>query len=659
MSNDALANVPDKPLFKTINCDIMTAAREMFYPVNKAAAKQLFEMIRVTKPHRPLIKHDRSDYESGPVYAVISPQMMIDAGFLDANPVTAVADEANVPYSVVKVTVHTPPAGSVGTDLKLVPFNGTFVMENLPDNPQYHPAELAAYKIVGPPPSDRIALTQWDFSSIPSTAVIDSAQLNLFAWNQFGTGTIDIHRMTAQANLDRCTWNNRDYVFPYVPWTGYGPLSDAVFYNSTPAPGLWMNFFQIDITSLVQGWIDGTFPNYGLAIAATGNIQNRYRSNWYSVAAEHPFIKIRFTETPQRSGNAPITIRCYTAEWDALTTPDPTSPSTNIGSWDTQNITLMVRDSFIKGSGQIFMLVTKVAAARAQAQIGGFGFKPDYGSTLGQTLLMLTGDGTTNYGQDAALYARLVALGFTVTVAQKHISLTTSYLQGFAMIFMTSSAQNYSAWPSALTTIDRPIFTMDPRSLDNLGLSAGGYSWQSGKTTTMKGVDHPITANAAQPVPIYSSPYHWFAGVPSGLMGHSPELILDNCEPPVPAGDVWLEWASLPYDRVASRAPAFRLYCGITTGHTLGENPPLTADAWSIIERSALYTYGFGPGVMQGLVGALIDAPPGTGITIELLTPTHPEWAGATGLSEASGGVSPIEVDMPTTYIRGTLSRRR
>ncbi len=137
--------------------------------------------------------------------------------------------------------------------------------------------------------------------NIPSGATITSAELSMYAYTT-GLKTVNAHRITSSWNEDTVTWNSFSDAF-----------DPAVIDSFTPIGAGWQ---ILDVRSTVQGWVDGTIPNYGFLLVETppavseGEI-TRYHSSEYGTVDLRPKLDVCYTApsvsetciTIQRSSN--------------------------------------------------------------------------------------------------------------------------------------------------------------------------------------------------------------------------------------------------------------------------------------------------------------------------------------------------------------------
>lgn len=97
---------------------------------------------------------------------------------------------------------------------------------------------------------------RFNLSGIPSNAVIERADLNLYHFQSNGGYTdfvAGLHRVTEIWQLNAITWNNQ---------VAYYPIPESITSIDADAYG-WLSW---DITSLLQGWLDGNYENNGIVL---------------------------------------------------------------------------------------------------------------------------------------------------------------------------------------------------------------------------------------------------------------------------------------------------------------------------------------------------------------------------------------------------------
>ena len=123
----------------------------------------------------------------------------------------------------------------------------------------------------------RNGLLEFDLSSIPATATLVSATLELFLENDGNNDVqIDVHRITqswvegtktGNGNADGATWNDYDGTNPWV--TAGGDYDSTVIASATIPRGN-NTWHQWDITTLVSDWLNNGSPNDGLLLEQVG-----------------------------------------------------------------------------------------------------------------------------------------------------------------------------------------------------------------------------------------------------------------------------------------------------------------------------------------------------------------------------------------------------
>lgn len=109
-------------------------------------------------------------------------------------------------------------------------------------------------------------LMKFDLSGLPST--ISTAKLRLYRELGHSNPTFEIHRVTSTWAAGSVTWGTRPG-FDLIP-------AASVNANSQPA------WFEFDVTELVQGWLSGTYANYGLQLTSN-EVDSDTVSNWTSL----------------------------------------------------------------------------------------------------------------------------------------------------------------------------------------------------------------------------------------------------------------------------------------------------------------------------------------------------------------------------------------
>lgn len=169
-----------------------------------------------------------------------------------------------------------------------------------------------------PPGVMNRSLLKVDVSSIPSHMVVTNVNLTLHFNNVNETESLDfsIHRMLVDWEEMEATWNERA---EDTAWGAAGMLA-GTDYESTPlgtftvsVQGLGpepLNLSSALALSTVQGWVDGTYDNFGFALIPTDGVnsenptvaQYNIPSREFSGVASRPSLEVTAIPEPSSAG---------------------------------------------------------------------------------------------------------------------------------------------------------------------------------------------------------------------------------------------------------------------------------------------------------------------------------------------------------------------
>lgn len=195
----------------------------------------------------------------------------------------------------------------------------TFAHKQAPDTPQHNAQSYGVCNVQGSNDWIYRAFLQHDISQIPYKSTITSARLYVYCCyhsDNAASSTHNITRVTEAWDETTLTWNNM-------------PEQNTELYleqwATAPAVDTWGSY---DITRMVQEWVDGTHPNYGLQFV-NGN-EGAYRTEWrfwnkrfegnmpsYIEIEYEPALEYRITEA--RMNEIAEQVRRITGTTDALT----------------------------------------------------------------------------------------------------------------------------------------------------------------------------------------------------------------------------------------------------------------------------------------------------------------------------------------------------
>jgi hypothetical protein len=159
----------------------------------------------------------------------------------------------------------------------------TYVFQGSPDE-NYYGSEQAIVVGGGTNAAFR-GFLKFDLGLIPNDATITSAILKLSKVGGVGTGarTIRVHRVTNDWQENILSWNTQ-------------PSYDASVVTSLSVDPQGSGVFSFNVTSLVQQWINGTVPNYGLMLRdaneSGSSVNISFGSREY---ASKPILEVTYT----------------------------------------------------------------------------------------------------------------------------------------------------------------------------------------------------------------------------------------------------------------------------------------------------------------------------------------------------------------------------
>ena len=151
----------------------------------------------------------------------------------------------------------------------------------------------------------RRGLLCFDLSSIPLGSTVSSATLTVYRRAISTADQINVHRITNGWIETDCSWDSRTQD-PARGWSSAGGEYAATVYASATPTGSEVDGDPIafDVTTLVQEWVDGTYPNSGFLLKkATETGASTGLGIWssdYGTAAQRPKLVVEYTAASAR-----------------------------------------------------------------------------------------------------------------------------------------------------------------------------------------------------------------------------------------------------------------------------------------------------------------------------------------------------------------------
>ena len=159
-------------------------------------------------------------------------------------------------------------------------------------------AQLSAYKTVFPS-STRRALYRFDIAGagIPAGTTVASAVAKIFVTNTNETGPVTVHQVIADWSEATVNWDNMN--------TSYDSSSIATIPANPPIG----QYVLVNITPLVQVWVNGSSVNQGIMLLSDIFLDTAtFSSKEYANASQRPLLEITTTSsTPPNRADISVT----------------------------------------------------------------------------------------------------------------------------------------------------------------------------------------------------------------------------------------------------------------------------------------------------------------------------------------------------------------
>lgn len=118
-------------------------------------------------------------------------------------------------------------------------------------------------------------------ASIPQGSTINSAVFSIYSTDTPTHMTVNLHRITVDWGEYSVTWN-----------TFAGSFDPAIIGSFTVNSTGWQT---VDVTLLVQAWVNGVYPNFGIALEQGKTLYNVYHSSEALTVSLRPKLDIQYT----------------------------------------------------------------------------------------------------------------------------------------------------------------------------------------------------------------------------------------------------------------------------------------------------------------------------------------------------------------------------
>lgn len=227
------------------------------------------------------------------------------------------------------------------------------------------------------------SLLRFDLSVIPSNAIVTQAELQLYASGWSGTDiSLGAYYITRTVSMCQVTWNRSR---SSESWGQPGARSTLTDRRPTPESTVLTRgaraWYGLDLTTVAQGWVNGSLANNGVLIDSAYSVSSFYfASAHYGTAAYRP----RFVLTYRASGSPTQTPTATPTVVAPADTPTPTTTATLTRTPGAGPITITLQQGVngYTGSGATQIDRYDPATNCCSLDIFRVGYKQRYGALL-------------------------------------------------------------------------------------------------------------------------------------------------------------------------------------------------------------------------------------------------------------------------------------
>jgi len=149
----------------------------------------------------------------------------------------------------------------------------------------------------------RFGLFQFDIPSELANATITNATFDFYVYRTFfeASNNVSAHKISSVWNETAVTWDTR----PDYEQASIGSVTLIGNVDPNPAMSMYQPYWaQMNITSAVQNWVDGTWFNNGFLLKPVGNINDKFEmlTSDNTDNTLHPKLTIEYTPSVPEPG---------------------------------------------------------------------------------------------------------------------------------------------------------------------------------------------------------------------------------------------------------------------------------------------------------------------------------------------------------------------